>query len=176
MALPPVVVGLAVTILLWRTGPVGFLHLLYTPAAMVFAQFVVAAPLAAGLTRAAVQQLDYELSEALRVDGAPEPRVAWELVRAVLPQALTAIAAAFGRAISEVGASLMVGGNILGQTRTLTTAITLQTSRGDFALALALGLILLILAFGINALLTLPERLFAADGATSRLWRARRRS
>jgi tungstate transport system permease protein len=105
MAFPPVVVGLALTILLWRSGPAGFLHLLYTPAAMVLAQFIVAAPLAAGLTRAAVQQLDLELSEALRVDGAGELRVGRELVVAVLPQVLTAIAAAFGRAISEVGAS-----------------------------------------------------------------------
>ncbi len=150
MGLPPVVVGLAVSILLWRSGPLGALALLYTPAAMVAAQVFVALPLAAGLTRAALGALDGELSGALRADGAREWRVGWELVRAARPQVVVAVAAAFGRAISEVGASLMVGGNILGQTRILTTAITLETSRGEFARAIALGLILLTLAFTVN--------------------------
>jgi tungstate transport system permease protein len=158
MALPPVVVGLTLTLLLWRTGPLGSLRLLYTPGAMVLAQLIVAAPLAAGLTRAAVEALDPELTEALRADGASEPRVGRELVAAALPGVLTAVAAAFGRAISEVGASLMVGGNILGQTRTLTTAITLQTGRGEFALAIALGVILLAVALAVNAALVWPAR------------------
>lgn len=153
MGLPPVVVGLGVSILLWRSGPLGPLALLYTPSAMVLAQFLVAAPLAAGLTRAAVGLLDGDLIGALRVDGALEGRVAWEVVRAARLQVLVAVAAAFGRAISEVGASLMVGGNILGQTRILTTAITLETSRGEFARAIALGLILLALAFLVNVAL-----------------------
>ncbi|HEX6513419.1 MAG TPA: ABC transporter permease [Chloroflexota bacterium] len=158
MGLPPVVVGLVITLLLWRTGPLGFLGLLYTPPAMVLAQFIVAAPIAAGFSQAAVEMLEPDLIGALRVDGAAFSQLGAELVRAALPQVLVAIAAAFGRAIAEVGASLMVGGNILGQTRTLTTAITLVTSRGDFGLALALGMILLALALLVNAGLTWRAR------------------
>ncbi len=153
MGLPPVVVGLGVSILLWRSGPFGPLALLYTPAAMVAAQFIVAMPLAAGLTRSALGLVDADLVGALRADGAGECRVAWELLRAARAQVVVAVAAAFGRAISEVGASLMVGGNILGQTRILTTAITLETGRGDFARAIALGLLLLALAFLVNVVL-----------------------
>lgn len=150
MALPPVVVGLGVALLLWRSGPLGRLGLIYTPAAMVLAQFIVAAPLAAGLTNAAVSLLDAELSAALRVDGAGEARVIWELLRAARPQVRVAIAAAFGRALSEVGASLMVGGNILNQTRILTTSIALEVGKGEFARAIALGIVLLALAFLVN--------------------------
>jgi tungstate transport system permease protein len=155
MGLPPVVVGLVVTLLLWRTGPLGALRLLYTPPAMVLAQLVVALPLVAGITRTAISLLDADLRLAMRADGAGETRIGRELAEAALPQMLVAVAAGFGRAISEVGASLMVGGNIVGQTRVLTTAIALDTSRGDFALALALGFVLLLLAFGVNALLGL---------------------
>jgi tungstate transport system permease protein len=150
MGLPPVVVGLAVTIVLWRTGPLGSLALLYTPAAMVLAQLLVALPLVAGFTRSALGLLDQDLGAAMRVDGAGSARVGYELIIAAWPQVLVAVAAGFGRAIAEVGASLMVGGNIVGQTRILTTAITLETSRGDFALAMALGMILLVLAFAVN--------------------------
>jgi tungstate transport system permease protein len=158
MALPPVVVGLVVSLFLWRSGPLGFLHLIYTPAAMVVAQFIVATPIVAGLTLVGVAALDPELPQALRIDGAHGVSLGKELVRAARPQVMVAVAAAFGRAIAEVGASLMVGGNILGQTRILTTAITLETSRGDFALAIALGLVLLVLAFAVNAALTGLER------------------
>jgi tungstate transport system permease protein len=150
MGLPPVVVGLGVTILLWRTGPFGFLGMLYTPGAMAFAQFLVAAPLVAGFTRAALELIDPEVLHALRADGAGGVVAARELVFAAGPQVLVAVAAGFGRAIAEVGASLMVGGNLAGQTRILTTAITLETSRGDFARAIALGLVLLALAFLVN--------------------------
>jgi ABC-type tungstate transport system substrate-binding protein len=153
MGLPPVVVGLVVTLLLWRTGPLGALGLLYSPSAMIIAQLIVALPLVAGFSRAAISLLDPDLALAMRADGAGEPRIGLELTRAALPQVLVAVAAGFGRAISEVGASLMVGGNIVGQTRILTTAIALETGRGDFALALALGGILLLLALGVNALL-----------------------
>lgn len=151
MGLPPVLVGLIVSIMLWRTGPFGALQLLYTPQAMIIAQFIVAVPLVAGFTRSALLLLEPELLEALRIDGAPDAIVGLELVQAALPQVLLAMTAAFGRAIAEVGASLMVGGNIAGQTRILTTAITLETSRGDFALAIALGVVLLLLAFMVNA-------------------------
>jgi tungstate transport system permease protein len=155
MGLPPVVVGLIVTIVLWRTGPLGALRLLYTPPAMIVAQFIVALPLVAGIARTAISLLDVDLRLAMRADGAGEARIGRELAEAALPQMLVAVAAGFGRAISEVGASLMVGGNIVGQTRILTTAIALETSKGDFALALALGLFLLLLSFGVNAVLGL---------------------
>lgn len=158
MGLPPVVVGLTITILLWRSGPLGALGLLFTPRAMILAQFAVAAPIVAGFTRAALGLLDPDLAAALRADGAPEWRVGWELARAARRQVLVAIAAGFGRAIAEVGASIMVGGNIVGQTRVLTTAITLETNKGEFALALALGLILLALAFGVNVALAYGGR------------------
>ena len=158
MGLPPVVVGLLITLLLWRTGPLGSLRLLFTPPAMVIAQLVVALPLVAGFTRAALGLLDADLAAAMRADGAADSRIGRELVHAALPQVLVAVAAGFGRAISEVGASLMVGGNILDQTRILTTAIALESSRGDFALALALGLVLLGLALCVNSLLGLASR------------------
>jgi len=131
---------------------------LFTPPAMVLAQFIVAMPIVAGLTRAALALLDPEITAALRADGAAEPRVAWELARAARAQVLVAVAAGFGRAIAEVGASLMVGGNIVGQTRILTTAIALETGKGEFALALALGAILLLLAFLVNAALGWGQR------------------
>jgi tungstate transport system permease protein len=158
MGLPPVVVGLLITILLWRSGPLGPLGLLFTPPAMVLAQFIVALPIVAGLTHAALGLLDPEVTAALRADGATEPRVAWELARAARAQVVVAVAAGFGRAIAEVGASLMVGGNIVGQTRILTTAIALETGKGEFALALALGAILLLLAFLVNAALGWGQR------------------
>jgi tungstate transport system permease protein len=162
MGLPPVVVGLAVTLVLWRTGPLGSLRLLYTPPAMVLAQLIVAMPIVAGFTRAALGLQDPDLVLAMRADGATEPRVGYELLRATLAPVLIAVAAGFGRAIAEVGASLMVGGNIVGQTRILTTAIALESSRGDFALALALGLVLLLLSLAVNASLGLAARLRVA--------------
>lgn len=166
MALPPVVVGLVVMLVLWRTGPLGSLRLLFTPPAMVIAQVIVALPLIAGFTRAAVSLLDPDLVLAMRADGAAETRIGFELARAALNQVLVAVAAGFGRAISEVGASLMVGGNIVGQTRILTTAIALESGRGDFALALALGFILILLALGINAVLGLATTSVRLPAAT----------
>lgn len=154
MGLPPVVVGLGVSLLLWRSGVLGPLALIYTPAAMVLAQFIVAAPLAAGLTYAAASGLNPEILEALRVDGASETRVARETLWATRPQVIIAVAAAFGRAIAEVGASLMVGGNILNSTRIMTTAITLEVQRGEFARAIALGILLLALTFLVNMILS----------------------
>lgn len=158
MGLPPVVVGLVLTILLWRSGPLGELALLYTPAAMVLAQLVIAAPVAAGMTQSALSLLDPELPAALRVDGASELRVLWEVLRAARGPVSAAVAAAFGRAISEVGASLMVGGNIAGLTRVLTTATVLEAGRGEFAQAIALSIILLALALLVNTALTWSQR------------------
>ena len=150
MALPPVVVGLWVSIFLWRSGPLGDLRLMYTPAAMVIAQTVIATPVMVGLTAAALQQLDPRLQLQLLGLGASRPQMIWALwLEARLPL-LAALMAAFGSVISEVGASMMVGGNIRGQTRVLTTAIVLETGKGEFAMAIALGFILLLLAFLVN--------------------------
>ncbi len=158
LGLPPVLVGLVVMMLLWRSGPFGSLRLLFTAPAMVLAQVIVATPIIVGFTRASLALLDVDLVAALRVDGASERRVGWELARAARAQVLVAIAAGFGRAIAEVGASLMVGGNIVGQTRILTTAIALESGKGEFALALALGLILLGLALLVNLALGVGQR------------------
>ena len=158
MGIPPVVVGLAVSIFLWRTGPFGPLQLIYTPAAMVLAQFLVAVPIATAFTRAAVEAISSEQVDAFRVAGATGPTLGRELIRAAFPGVVLAITAAFGRAIAEVGASLMVGGNLAGQTRVLTTTITLETSRGEFARAIALGIILLALAFLVNVVFSWASR------------------
>lgn len=155
MGLPPVVIGLLLTLLLWRTGPFGALRLLYTPWAMVMAQLLVALPLVAGFTWAGLDLLDADIALAMRADGANDRRLGYELARAAGAPVLVAVAAGFGRAISEVGASLMVGGNIVGQTRILTTTIALETGRGEFALAIALGVVLLVLALCVNAALSL---------------------
>ena len=153
MGLPPVVVGLFVSIFLWRSGPLGFLELLYTPTAIVVAQFVIAAPIVTGLTVAAMQQLNPKLRLQLLALGASRWQLLWLLTREARLPLLAAVMAGFG-VISEVGASMMVGGNIRGQTRVLTTATVLETGRGNFDLAIALSLILLLLAFGVNYLLT----------------------
>lgn len=154
MALPPVVVGLWVSIFLWRSGPLGSLRLIYTPTAIIIAQTIIAAPVVIGLTAAALQQLDPRLQMQLYGLGASR----WQMVAALWREArlplLAALMAGFGAVISEVGASMMVGGNIRHQTRVLTTATVLETSRGEFATAIALGFILLLLAFLVNMGLT----------------------
>ena len=153
MGLPPVVVGLAVYLFLSRSGPLTDLEWLFTPAAMITAQTLLALPLVMGLTMAAVEAVDPALKPQLVSLGATGLQVArWTLFEA-RGGVLTAIAAAFGAAISEVGAVMLVGGNIEGQTRVLTTAIVLETRRGEFSLAMALGLILVFLTLAINFLL-----------------------
>jgi tungstate transport system permease protein len=154
MGLPPVVVGLFVSIFLWRSGPLGFLELLYTPTAIVVAQFVIAAPIVTGLTIAAIQQLNPKLRLQLVGLGASQGQLLWLLMREARLPLLAAVMAGFGGVISEVGASMMVGGNLLGQTRVLTTATVLETGKGDFDLAIALSVILLVLVFAVNYLLT----------------------
>jgi tungstate transport system permease protein len=154
MGLPPVVVGLFVSIFLWRSGPLGSLGLLYTPTAIVIAQFVIAAPIVVGLTVAAMQQLNPKLRLQLLALGASRWQLLWLLMREARLPLLAAVMAGFGGVISEVGASMMVGGNLLGQTRVLTTATVLETGKGNFDVAIALSLILLILVFGVNYLLT----------------------
>lgn len=154
MGLPPVVVGLFVSIFLWRSGPLGFLELLYTPTAIVIAQFVIAAPIVTGLTVAAVQQLNPRLRLQLLGLGASRLQVVWLLLKEARLPLLAAVMAGFGGVISEIGASIMVGGNIYRQTRVLTTATVLETSKGNFDTAIALSLLLLLLTFAVNWTLT----------------------
>jgi tungstate transport system permease protein len=154
MALPPVVVGLAVAMTLWRSGPLGDLQLIYTPTAIVIAQTVIAAPVVTGLTAASLQQLNPRLRLQLYGLGASRTQMVLSLWREARLPLLAAVMAGFGSVISEVGASMMVGGNIRGQTRVLTTAIVLETSRGEFEQAIALSVLLLTITFLINWALT----------------------
>jgi tungstate transport system permease protein len=162
MGLPPVVVGLFVTILLWRNGALGFLELLYTPTAMVLAQLVIAAPIVIGLTLAAIQQIPDKFRLQLLALGASRPQMIWTLLKEARMPMLAAVMAGFGAVISEVGASLMVGGNIKGSTRVLTTATVLETSKGNFDIAIALSLILLAVMFLVNWALTWIQQRRAA--------------
>jgi tungstate transport system permease protein len=154
MGLPPVVVGLLLSILLWRSGPLGFLRLIYTPAAMIMAQVVIAFPIVAGLTMAAFQTLSPRLGVQLLGIGASRWQLLWLLGKEAHLPLLAAVMAGFGGVISEVGSVMMVGGNIKGQTRVLTTATVLETQKGNFGTAIALGLILLMLSFMVNLVLT----------------------
>jgi len=158
LGLPPVVVGLAVYLLLSRSGPLGSFGILFTPAAMVVAQCALGTPIVAALAhRTAVGHWPV-YGEALLVDGASRLRTLWPLMSIGRDGLLTAFLAAFGRAIAEVGAIIIVGGNIRGYTRTMTTAIALQTSRGDLSLALALGMILIVLSMAVSAVSLLLGR------------------
>jgi len=154
MALPPVVVGLFVTISLWRNGPLGFMGILYTPLAMIVAQTVIATPIVTGITLAAVQQLPAKLRLQILALGATRLQMLWILIKEAKLSLLAAVMAGFGGVISEVGASIMVGGNIKGYSRVLTTATVMETGRGNFDVAIALSIILLLLAYLINLVLT----------------------
>ena len=158
MGLPPVVVGLFVTIFLWRNGPLGFLEILYTPLAMILAQSVIAAPIVTGITIASIQNLPADHKLQVMSLGATRLQTVWILVRESRLPLLAAVMAGFGGVISEVGASIMVGGNIKGQTRVLTTATVMETGKGNFDVAIALSLILLLRAFGVNYLLTVIQQ------------------
>ena len=158
MALPPVVVGLFVAMMLWRSGPLGNLHLIYTPAAIIIAQTIIAAPVVTGLTASALQQLDPRLRLQLLGLGASPIQMVSALWREARLPLLAALMAGFGSVISEVGASMMVGGNIRHQTRVLTTAIVLETGKGEFQTAIALSILLLILAYLVNLGLTLIQQ------------------
>lgn len=158
MGLPPVVVGLFVTLFLWRNGPLGFLEILYTPSAMILAQAVIATPIVTGITVASIQNLPANLKLQVQALGATRLQTVWVLVREARLPLLAAVMAGFGGVISEVGASIMVGGNIKGQTRVLTTATVMETGKGNFDVAIALSLILLVLAFSVNYLLTVIQQ------------------
>ena len=159
MGLPPVVAGLTVYLLLSNVGPFGVLQLLYTPAAMIIAQVVLVTPIIGALTRQACQDLLEEYDEQLRSLGASSSAIVVTLLWDGRYRLITAVLAGFGRAIAEVGAVMIVGGNIDHVTRTMTTAIALETSKGNIALALALGIVLLTLAFAVNAALIGVQRL-----------------
>ena len=158
MGMPPVVVGLVVWLLLTRSGPLGSMNLIYTKEAMVLAQFIIATPLVIGFTAASIQSLPAELPDLLYMLGAGRARRLWIIAREAQLGLLAAIMAGFGAVISEVGASMTVGGNLRGSTRVLTTAIVTETGRGNLPVALALGLMLLLLAFAVNLLLTVVQQ------------------
>lgn len=153
-ALPPVVVGLFVYLVLSRGGPAGQFELLYSPAAMILAQAVLAAPYVAGITLAAVQAVPFDVRSQARALGATRVQALLAHVRESKLGVMAAIIAGFGAVISEVGAVLLVGGNIRGETRVITTTIVLETRRGNYAVAMALGIVLLVTALVVNLLLT----------------------
>jgi len=154
MGLPPVVVGLFVTMMIWRSGPFGFLEILYTPYAMIIAQSIIATPIVMGISLAAIQNLPPNLRLQILSLGASRLQMVWVLVKESRLPLLAAVMAGFGGVISEVGASIMVGGNIKGYSRVLTTATVMETGKGNFDIAIALSIILLLLAFLINFMLT----------------------
>jgi tungstate transport system permease protein len=158
MGLPPVVVGLFVTIMLWRNGPFSMLNILYTPSAMVIAQTVIATPIVMGITIASIQSLPANMKLQILALGASRFQMVWMLVKEARLALLAGIMAGFGGVISEVGASIMVGGNIKGYTRVLTTATVMETGRGNFDSAIAFGIILLVICFLINYFLTIVQQ------------------
>ena len=150
LAVPTVVVGLFVYALIFSQGPLGRLHLLFTPAGVILGQTLLIAPLVASLSCSAIAAVDPVVRQTALTLGAARSRAAWTVAAEARAALLIVCLTAFGRVVGEIGISLLLGGNILGYTRTITTAISLQTSRGEFALGLALGLVLLGIAFGIN--------------------------
>ena len=157
LSFPTVVVGLTLYLVLSRRGPLGAWQLLFTPEAMIVGQIVIALPVLAGFTLAAVQGADPRIRDTARSLGAARLRAACTLLYETRFAIFAAVCQGFGRVISEVGCALMVGGNIAGSTRTITTAIALETSKGDFAQGIALGFVLLVLAFGVNIALALLQ-------------------
>lgn len=158
MGLPPVVAGLFIYIMLSRSGPLGFMGLLYSPSAMVAAQFVLALPIVAALTHSAVTNVDPAVRLSARTLGATPAQETLLVITEARYGIMSAVIAAFGRVMAEVGAVLMVGGNIAGYTRVMTTTIALETDKGDFSLALALGIILLAISVAVNGALHAVQR------------------
>ncbi len=170
MGLPPVAIGLFVALLFWRSGPLGFLQLMYTPAAMILAQFIIALPLVTGLSLAALEQVDPEVLLQARALGASRFQTIQVLLKESKMGQLAAIIAAFGAVISEVGAVMMVGGNLKGYTRVLTTAIVQETRMGNFRTAVVLAIILVSLSFLVNWFLTSIQQK-GANRWTSPSWK-----
>jgi tungstate transport system permease protein len=165
MGLPPVVVGLFVYLLLSRKGPLGFMGLLYSPTAMVVAQTILALPIVTALCHSAIVNIDPIIRLSARTLGATPGQETVAVIREARYGILSAVIAAFGRVMAEVGAILIVGGNIAGYTRVMTTTIALETDKGNFELALALGIILLMISFTINALLHFVQRKGTVPGS-----------
>ena len=158
MGMPPVVIGLLVALVLWRSGPLGGLDQIYTPTAMVIAQLLLSLPMVVGFSLASIQSINPRLIGQMWAMGANRWQVLWLLIRETRLGLLAAVMAGFGAAISEVGASLQVGGNLAGETRVLTTAMVLETGRGNFEVAIALGVVLVVLAFAVNLVLTAVQQ------------------
>ena len=158
MGTPPVVAGLVVSLLLWRSGPFGYLRLMYTPTAMIIAQFLIALPLVTGFALAGIGQLNPKLHDQILALGASRWQLYWLLIREARLSLLAAVIGGFGGVISEVGASTMVGGNILGKTRVLTTATVMEVSKGNFDIAIALSIILMFLIWLVTYTLTLLQQ------------------
>jgi tungstate transport system permease protein len=158
MGLPPVVAGLWITMLLWRSGPLGYLSLLYSPTAIIMAQILVSLPIVTGLTCSAFQQINEKMLLQIKALGATKWQTLFILLKELKIAIMAAIMAGFGRVIAEVGAAMMVGGNIQGDTRILTTTIVMEVSKGNFDIALALSFILLSIALIITATLTFLQQ------------------
>lgn len=157
MGLPPVVVGLFVSLLLWRYGPLGMLGIMYTPWAMILAQAIIASPIIAGLSFAAISGISPKLRLQFLSLGATPLQANWLLIKEARLGLLASVMAGFGGVVSEIGASMMVGGNIKGQTRVLTTATVMEVSKGNYDLAIALSFVLLLLSYGVVAFLTFAQ-------------------
>lgn len=158
MGLPPVVMGLVVSLLLWRSGPLGSLNLMYTPTAMILTQAAIAFPIVVDFSFAAIVSLNPNLRLRLLSMGATPWQVNWLLIKEARLGLVAAVIAGFGRVISEVGASMMVGGNIKGQTRVLTTAIVMEVGKGNYDIAMAIAFILLMITYSVVVSLTILQQ------------------
>lgn len=158
MGLPPVVVGLWVSIMLWRSGPLGFMDLIYTPTAIIIAQGIIASPIVTGFSMAAIGQLNPKIKLQILALGASRWQLFWLLLKEARLGLMAAVIAGFGGVISEVGAAMMVGGNIMGYTRTLTTATVMEVNKGNFDIGIALSVILLLLAYIVTFSLTILQQ------------------
>lgn len=154
LAIPTVVIGLIVYSLISRVGPLGYFGLLYTPTAVIIGQFVLSMPIVIALTHSAIQGIDVKVRNTALTLGATEIQAAWAVIKEARYAVMSAVIAGFGRNIAEVGAAMMLGGNIKGSTRTMTTAISLETSKGEFGFGIALGVILLLISLSINIFLS----------------------
>ncbi len=154
LAIPTVVIGLLVYSLVSRVGPLGYFGLLYTPTAVIIGQFLLSLPIIVALTHSAIQGIDIKVRNTALTLGATEMQAAWAVIKEARYAVMSAVIAGFGRNIAEVGAAMILGGNIKGSTRTMTTAITLETSKGEFGFGIALGIILLLISLSINIILS----------------------
>ncbi len=154
LAIPTVVIGLLIYSFISRVGPLGYFGLIYTPTAVIIGQFVLSLPIVIALTNSAIQGIDIKVRNTALTLGATELQAAWTVIKEARYAVMSAVIVGFGRNIAEVGAAMMLGGNIKGSTRTMTTAISLETSKGEFGFGIALGIILLFISLSINIFLS----------------------